>query len=68
MALTKDDIAKALSKETGYLRNQSVDMVETLLELIKFSSRIRRGRSYQRVREVLRQDKTGKKRPKSGYR
>ena len=36
MALTKDDIVKALSDGTGYLRNQSVDLVETLLELIKF--------------------------------
>jgi integration host factor subunit alpha len=35
MALTKDDIVKALSDETGYLRNQSVDLVETLRELIK---------------------------------
>jgi integration host factor subunit alpha len=35
MALTKDDIVKALSDETGYLRNQSVDLVETLLELFK---------------------------------
>ena len=35
MALTKDDIAKALADETGYPRNQSVDLIETLLEPIK---------------------------------
>jgi integration host factor subunit alpha len=37
MALTKDDIAKALVKETGCQLNQSVEMIETLLELIKFT-------------------------------
>jgi integration host factor subunit alpha len=35
MALTKDDIAKALSDEAGYPRNQSVELIETLIELIK---------------------------------
>ena len=35
MALTKDDIVKALADETGYPRNQSVELIETLLELIK---------------------------------
>jgi integration host factor subunit alpha len=37
MALTKDDIVKALVKETGCQLNQSVEMIETLLELIKFT-------------------------------
>jgi integration host factor subunit alpha len=37
MSLTKDDIVKALTKETGYLLNQSVELIETLLELIKSS-------------------------------
>jgi integration host factor subunit alpha len=37
MSLTKDDIAKALVKETGCQLNQSVEMIETLLELIKFT-------------------------------
>ena len=37
MALTKDDIVKALAKETGGQLNQSVEMIETLLELIKFT-------------------------------
>jgi integration host factor subunit alpha len=37
MSLTKDDIAKALAKETGCQLNQSVEMIETLLELIKFT-------------------------------
>ena len=37
MASTKDDIAKALVKETGCQLNQSVEMIETLLELIKFT-------------------------------
>ena len=35
MALTKDDIVKALADGTGYPRNQSVELIETLLELIK---------------------------------
>lgn len=37
MSLTKDDIVKALAKENGYQLNQSVEMIETLLELIKFT-------------------------------
>jgi integration host factor subunit alpha len=37
MALTKDDIVKALAKDNGYLLKQSVELVETLLELIKSS-------------------------------
>ena len=35
MTLTKDFVVKALSKETGYLLNQSAELIETLLELIK---------------------------------
>jgi integration host factor subunit alpha len=35
MALTKDNIVKALADQTGYPRNQSVELIETLLELIK---------------------------------
>jgi integration host factor subunit alpha len=35
MSLTKDDIAKALAKENGYQVKQSVELIETLLELIK---------------------------------
>ena len=35
MSLTKDDIVKALAKENGYQLNQSVELIETLLELIK---------------------------------
>jgi len=37
MALTKDDVVKALVKETGCQLNQSIEMIETLLELIKFT-------------------------------
>jgi integration host factor subunit alpha len=37
MTLTKDDVVKALVKETGCQLNQSVEMIETLLELIKFT-------------------------------
>jgi integration host factor subunit alpha len=37
MALTKDDVVKALVKETRCQLNQSVEMIETLLELIKFT-------------------------------
>ena len=35
MSLTKDDIVKALSRENGYQLNQSVELIETLIELIK---------------------------------
>jgi len=35
MSLTKDDIAKALARENGYQLNQSVELIESLLELIK---------------------------------
>ena len=35
MSLTKDDIVKALAKDSGYRLNQSVELIETLLELIK---------------------------------
>ena len=35
MSLTKDDIVKALAKGNGYHLNQSVELIETLLELIK---------------------------------
>ena len=37
MSLTKNDVVKALVKETGCQLNQSVEMIETLLELIKFT-------------------------------
>ena len=37
MALTKDEIVKSLAKENGYLLKQSVELIETLLELIKFT-------------------------------
>ena len=35
MALTKDDLIKAISESNGYPRDQSQELVETLLELIK---------------------------------
>jgi len=35
MSLTKDDIVRALAKENGYQINQSVELIETLLDLIK---------------------------------
>jgi integration host factor subunit alpha len=35
MALTKDDIVRALAKENGYSFHQSTEILETLLELIK---------------------------------
>ena len=35
MALTKEDLAKAIAEGTGYPQNQSKDLVELLLELIK---------------------------------
>jgi integration host factor subunit alpha len=35
MALTKNDLVKALAKENGYPVNQTVELVETILEIIK---------------------------------
>jgi integration host factor subunit alpha len=35
MALTKADIADSVSKRVGMTRNRSLDVVETLLELMK---------------------------------
>jgi integration host factor subunit alpha len=35
MGLTKDDIVEAVATEIGLPKNQSVELVETLLELIK---------------------------------
>ena len=35
MTLTKNDLVKALAKENGYPVNQSIEIVETLLEIIK---------------------------------
>jgi integration host factor subunit alpha len=35
MNLTKDDIVEAVAKENGFQKNRSVEIVETLLELIK---------------------------------
>ena len=36
MTLTKSDLVKALAKENGYPVNQTIEVVETLLEIIKF--------------------------------
>jgi len=35
MTLTKDDIVEAVAKEIGFPKKQSVELVDTLLELIK---------------------------------
>jgi integration host factor subunit alpha len=35
MALTKNDLIKALAKENGHPVNQTVEIIETLLEIIK---------------------------------
>lgn len=35
MTLTKDHLVSALAKANGYPRNQAIELIETLLELIK---------------------------------
>jgi integration host factor subunit alpha len=35
MTLTKDDIVKTLAKENGFLKKRSIEIVETMLEIIK---------------------------------
>jgi integration host factor subunit alpha len=35
MPLTKDDIVKALAKENGFQKKRSIEVIETLLEIIK---------------------------------
>jgi integration host factor subunit alpha len=37
MTLTKANIVEALAKQNGYPKNQSFEMIETLLEIIKRS-------------------------------
>jgi integration host factor subunit alpha len=36
MTLTKDHLVSAVAEVNGYPRNQAVELVETLIELIKF--------------------------------
>jgi len=35
MTLTKANIVEALAKQNGYPKNQSFEMIETLLEILK---------------------------------
>ena len=35
MTLTKDALISEVARENGYLRNQAVELIETLLEIIK---------------------------------
>jgi len=35
MTLTKANIVEAVAKQNGYPKNQSIEMIETLLEIIK---------------------------------
>lgn len=35
MSLTKDDIVRAMAKENGYSLHQSIEIIETVLEIIK---------------------------------
>jgi integration host factor subunit alpha len=35
VSLTKDNISEAVAEETGFSKNQSVELVEVLLEIIK---------------------------------
>jgi len=35
MTLTKDDLVKTLAKENGFQKKQTIEIVETLLEIIK---------------------------------
>ena len=37
MSLTKDDIVKSLAKENGFQKKRAIEIVESLLELIKFT-------------------------------
>ena len=35
MTLTKNDLVKALAKENGFEKKRSIEIIETLLEIIK---------------------------------
>jgi integration host factor subunit alpha len=35
VSLTKDNIVEAVAEETGFLKNQSTEIVESLIEVIK---------------------------------
>jgi integration host factor subunit alpha len=37
MSLTKDDVVKSIAKENGFQKKRTIEIVETLLELIKFT-------------------------------
>ena len=37
MTTTKDEIVKSLAKENGFQKKRAIEIVETLLELIKFT-------------------------------
>ena len=38
MTLTKANIVEAVAKQNGYPKNQSIEMIETLLEIVKQTS------------------------------
>ena len=38
MTLTKANIVEAVAKQIGYPKNQSIEMIETLLEIVKQTS------------------------------
>jgi integration host factor subunit alpha len=35
MSLTKDDIIRAIAEQNGFTKNKSIEVIETLIEMIK---------------------------------
>ena len=67
MALTKNEIVTAVH-ELGFTKKKSVDIVESLLEIIKNTLGTWGRRTDFRVRKILCQRKEQKARPQSGDR
>ena len=68
MTLTKDHLIDAIAKENGFQKKRTIEIVETLLELIKSSLASGEDVLDQRLREVLCQGEARKKGQESSNR
>jgi nucleoid DNA-binding protein len=66
MTLTKDPIVGAVAEANGYSRNQAVDLVENLLELIKSELVSGEDVLISKFGKILYLEETGEARTKSG--
>ena len=68
MTLTKDHLINAIAEENGFQKKRTIEIVETLLELIKSSLASGEDVLDQWLREVLCQGEARKKGQESGNR